>query len=138
MTLVFFAVKGEATLKGLTIFFAKYQKKNCRKPWQNYTYRASETQFYVVSELELLSLRLLTKMAFVPSRVETFSESSSHSISNSSTTVVPALATPVVNGHLMCTALLSMSRHISMLNYLRSADTCLPSNAVHIGHFSRK
>ena len=34
-------------------------------------------------------------------------------------------ATPVVSGHLPCTATLSMSRHISTLNYLRSADTCL-------------
>ena len=34
-------------------------------------------------------------------------------------------ATPVVSGHLPCTDTLSMSRHISTLNYLRSADTCL-------------
>ncbi len=31
----------------------------------------------------------------------------------------------VVSGHLPCTATLLMSRHISTLNYLRSADTCL-------------
>ena len=31
----------------------------------------------------------------------------------------------VANGHLTCTATLSKSRHISTLNYLRSADTCL-------------
>ena len=30
-----------------------------------------------------------------------------------------------MSGHLVCTATLSMSRHISMLNYVRSADTCL-------------
>ena len=42
-------------------------------------------------------------------------------------TVVPALGDPppVVSGHLTCTAKLSMSRHISTLHYLRSADTCL-------------
>ena len=34
-------------------------------------------------------------------------------------------ATTVVSGHLTCTATLSMSQHISTLNYLRSADTCL-------------
>ena len=34
-------------------------------------------------------------------------------------------ATPVVSGHLPCMATLSMSRHLSTLNYLRSADTCL-------------
>ena len=34
-------------------------------------------------------------------------------------------ATPVVSGHLPCTATLSMSQHISTLNYLPSADTCL-------------
>ncbi len=34
-------------------------------------------------------------------------------------------ATPVVSGHLPCTATLSMSRHNSTLNYLRPADTCL-------------
>ena len=34
-------------------------------------------------------------------------------------------ATPVVSGHLMCTATLSMSRHRSTLNYLRSVDTWL-------------
>ena len=31
----------------------------------------------------------------------------------------------VVSDHLTCTATLSKSRHISTLNYLRSADTCL-------------
>ena len=30
-----------------------------------------------------------------------------------------------MSGHLLCAATLSMSRHISTLNYLRSADTCL-------------
>ena len=30
-----------------------------------------------------------------------------------------------MSGHLPCAATLSMSRHISTLNYLRSADTCL-------------
>ena len=30
-----------------------------------------------------------------------------------------------MSGHLTCTATLSRSRHISTLNYLRSADTCL-------------
>ena len=30
-----------------------------------------------------------------------------------------------MSGHLPCTATLSMSRNISTLNYLRSADTCL-------------
>ena len=30
-----------------------------------------------------------------------------------------------MSGHLTCTATLSKSRHISTLNYLRSADTCL-------------
>ena len=30
-----------------------------------------------------------------------------------------------MSSHLPCTATLSMSRHISTLNYLRSADTCL-------------
>ena len=30
-----------------------------------------------------------------------------------------------MSGHLTCTATLSMSRHISTLNYLRSADTCI-------------
>ena len=30
-----------------------------------------------------------------------------------------------MSGHLACTAMLSMSRHIATLNYLRSADTCL-------------
>ena len=30
-----------------------------------------------------------------------------------------------MSGHLLCVATLSMSRHISTLNYLRSADTCL-------------
>ena len=30
-----------------------------------------------------------------------------------------------MSGHLPCTDTLSMSRHISTLNYLRSADTCL-------------
>ena len=30
-----------------------------------------------------------------------------------------------MSGHLPCTTTLSMSRHISTLNYLRSADTCL-------------
>ena len=30
-----------------------------------------------------------------------------------------------MSGHLPCTATLSMSRHLSTLNYLRSADTCL-------------
>ena len=34
-------------------------------------------------------------------------------------------ATPVVSGHLTCTVRLSMSRHISTLNDLRSADNCL-------------
>ena len=34
-------------------------------------------------------------------------------------------ATPVMSGHLPCMAMLPMSRHISTLNYLRSADTCL-------------
>ena len=34
-------------------------------------------------------------------------------------------ATPVVSGHMPCAATLSMSRHISTLNYLGSADTCL-------------
>ena len=33
--------------------------------------------------------------------------------------------TPVVSGHLPFTDTLSMSRHISTLNYLRSAATCL-------------
>ena len=41
------------------------------------------------------------------------------------TTVVPALGDPVMSGHLACTATLSKSRHISTLNYLRSADTWL-------------
>ena len=40
-------------------------------------------------------------------------------------TVVPALGDPVVNDHLPCTATLSLSQHISTLNYLGSADTCL-------------
>ena len=40
-------------------------------------------------------------------------------------TVLPALATTGVSGHLPCTATLSMFRHISLLNYLRLADTCL-------------
>ena len=40
-------------------------------------------------------------------------------------TVVPALGDPVVSGHLLCTDTLSMSRHISTLNYLGSAATCL-------------
>ena len=39
-------------------------------------------------------------------------------------TVVPAWATTVVSGLLSCTATLSMSRHVSTLNYLPSADTC--------------
>ena len=34
-------------------------------------------------------------------------------------------ATPVVSGHLTCTATLSMYRHILTLNHLQSADTCL-------------
>ena len=33
-------------------------------------------------------------------------------------TVVPALGDPVVSGHLLCMDTLSMSRHISTLNYL--------------------
>ena len=40
-------------------------------------------------------------------------------------TVVPAFGDPFVSGHLSCTDTLSMSRHISTLNYLRSATTCL-------------
>ena len=40
-------------------------------------------------------------------------------------TVVPALGDPVMSGHLTSTAMLSMSRHIPTLNYLRSADACL-------------
>ena len=65
--------------------------------------------------------------------------------------------TPVVSGHLPCTATLSMSRHVSTLNYLRLADTCLTRTRTVIywlsepaitdsvnrcrffgGHFSRK
>ena len=30
-----------------------------------------------------------------------------------------------MSGHLPCTAMLTMSQHISTLNYLQSADTCL-------------
>ena len=44
-------------------------------------YISRSNQFGAGSELELISLRLLTKMASVPSRVETSSESSSHSTS---------------------------------------------------------
>ena len=40
------------------------------------------------------------------------------------TTVVPALGDPAVSGHMPCTVTLSMSQHISTLNYLQSADTC--------------
>ena len=38
---------------------------------------------------------------------------------------LPALGDPVVSGHLPCTATLSMPRHMSTLNYLPSAATCL-------------
>ena len=40
-------------------------------------------------------------------------------------TVVPDLGTPVVSDHLLHTATLAMSQHISTLNYLRSTYTCL-------------
>ena len=45
-------------------------------------------------------------------------------------TVVPALGDPVASGHLQCTDTLSMSRHISTLNYLRSAATCLTRTVI--------
>ena len=46
-------------------------------------------------------------------------------------TVVSALGNPVVSGNLVCAATLSMSRHISTLNYLRSADTCLMRTVIY-------
>ena len=36
-----------------------------------------------------------------------------------------------MNGHLPCTATLSMYRHISTLNYLRLADTCLTRTVIY-------
>ena len=36
-----------------------------------------------------------------------------------------------MSGHLPCTAMLSMSRNISTLNYLRSADTCLTRTVIY-------
>ena len=36
-----------------------------------------------------------------------------------------------MSGHLQCTATLSMSRHISTLNYLGSADTCLTRTVIY-------
>ena len=53
-----------------------------------------------------------------------------------SCTIVPALATPVVSGHLQCTATVSMSRHITTLNFLLSADTCLTRTRTVIYWFS--
>ena len=36
-----------------------------------------------------------------------------------------------MSGYLPCMAMLSMSRHISMLNYLGSADTCLTRTVIY-------